>query len=1020
MRELWRTLIVLGASSAVTLAALQVGRGIDELVASNGDVPFPVAAARGGLLPKPIANALGMTSIYQLSQLELLQSTLYYVDESYVDPSRVDHAEMYAHALDAVEARVPAVMFRREPGGNLLHVDVGELRTVIEVGDLTETKALLRELRRIAALLEENLRPDDIPTDEDTVGSPYAQIEYAIVNGCLETLDPHSRLLPPEAARNMDVENQGEFGGLGITIKNDNNRLVVEFPMPDMPAAKAGVQANDRILRIDGVSTINMDIDEAVAKLRGPVGKAVEIEIQRVGQDDPIKLRIVRDVIKLKPIESQLLEGNIGVIQIQGYHAQVAEELHKVLPKLEKAAGPGGLKGLIIDERGNPGGFLKQAIDVADTFLSSGTIVSQVDGAGRQVDFADSDNDGTEPTYPIVVLVDAGSASASEIVAGALRNNERAVIVGARTYGKGSVQNLHPLADESKLKLTISQYLTPGERSIQAVGIPADIELVPSVVERVKDEAGVPRPGMAPRAMLFYSERVHREVDQDQHLVQETARYEDAAYSLRYLRPYDPPARKGPELDVSQDLEVKFARDLLLSANSPRRADILAAAAPVVARYEKAQARELEKAFTAELGVDWTNGPVVAAPKVEVDFDLGPDGKLVAGAEEKVAVVVKNVGDKPLYRVSAVAAFDDDYLAREFFFGRVDPGQTRRYEVPVELLRGHPTEVLPVKISVRQGDAKPFLAETALVPVQGTELPRLEWQVSVTDADADKIVEVGEKITLQLSVENLGAGRTGSMVATLRNKSGNKLDILRGGLSPGVVVDAAGKACVPVEAGLDNGVVVGDPATSHGRVERGDEPKWPDGCDRRAIAAGARWQGTFEVQIKEAGKLDLELELLDSDAYDYGTVARNEFYSFFNQKQRIVLDVGQAPPTIGRTAPPKISITKAPEVRSGDGVVTLSGVVSDESGLDWVMVWQGDQKVFYQGAVGDKKLRSMPFTADLKLVPGPNTISVLVKDDNEQHTSASVVTFYAPVETVGQVTTIKTGLPGGAPLRRLP
>jgi carboxyl-terminal processing protease len=267
----------------------------------------------------------------------------------------------------------------------------------------------------------------------------------------------------------MEVENQGEFGGLGITIKQDRGRLVVEFPYPDTPASKAGLQPNDRIMRIDGVSTINMDIDEAVGRLRGRVGSAVDIEVSREGLADPLKMKIVRDTIKLKPIESQLLEGNIGYVTIQGYHAQVAEELRKVLPKLEKDAGPGGLKGLIIDQRGNPGGFLKQAIEVADMFLPKGTVVSQVDGSGRQIDLAEADADGTEPKYPIAVLVDAGSASASEIVAGALRNNERAVIIGERTYGKGSVQNLHNLADESKLKLTISQYLTPGDRSIQAV-----------------------------------------------------------------------------------------------------------------------------------------------------------------------------------------------------------------------------------------------------------------------------------------------------------------------------------------------------------------------------------------------------------------------------------------------------------------------------------------------------------------------------------------------------------------------
>lgn len=995
MHKVVRPLMVFGIAGGMSLLALQMGGGESlgaDRIASAED--GPLGAMHGETF------SLTMAGGYDLSELEDLEVTLYHVEESYVEPNRIDYEKMYVEALEAVEQRVPVTMFRREPGGRLLHVEVGSVRTVLEVDTIVNRRTLHKELQRVAAILEQNLQPTDIPMGDDAVGERYAQIEYAMVNGVLGTLDPHSRLLPPEASKEMDVENQGEFGGLGITIVDREGKLTIEYPLPDTPAQKAGLRADDQIVRIDGVSTINMSLDEAVGKLRGPVGAEVVVEIMREGLDEPLEVRIKREKIKLNPVEATLLDGGIGYVAIQSFNAQVESDLHQMLARLERENGR-PLKGLVLDLRDNPGGYLNQAEAVSDAFLERGTIVSQVDGTGRKTESYDARNDNKEPRYPIAVLVNAQSASASEIVSGALRNNERAIIIGERTYGKGSVQNLHQLADSSKLKLTISKYLTPGDKSIQAVGIPADIELVPVIAEKKKDEKTGREDTIA---LMYFRERARREADADKHLEQVTLRIEEPSYSLRYLRPADPQRRKTAELDLSKDYEVQFARDVLLAvpAGTSRRADVLAAAAPVVEKHRRDKDKAITTAFT-NLGLDWGNGPSVTGADLDMKFDLGPDGVLVAGHEENVALEVTNKGAQPIYRLSAIATFEGDYQPREFFFGRLDPGETARYEQPVTLAAGHPTELTPVTFTFRDTAGKDVAVEHTRLPVQGQYLPKLSWQMTFSDAqggDGDGIVEIGEKLTIDLVVTNDGKGNTEEAFGRIKNKSGRALDIVAGTVEPGRMLTAAGEDCPVVEAGMEAGKVVGDASKGGTRVTRGDPPKYQPGC-KRVLAPGESWTGTFEVLVKEDSPegLQLALDLGDAAAYDHASIVRNGFYSYFTQRTEIELDVGKPLPKLDKAVTPEIQVTKAPGVVVEEGRITVSGVVTDDVGLAHVEVYNGDDKVFFQGSVKGASVRSVPFTADLELEPGLNTVTVLATDVNGYTDTNSVVTFYAKDDT---------------------
>ncbi len=990
MSRFLRPLVVFGVASVASVAAFTLTGGANANPSASG--PIVDAYAAGG-------GAYG-----NLAELELLESTLYYVEESYVDSSRVDYNDMYAAALRAVERRVPVTMFRREPGGTLVHVEVGATRTVLDVPKIQTRKDLQRELQRVAELLQQNLTAADIPMGEDEVGDPFAQIEYAMVNGTLGTLDPHSRLLPPEASKEMDVDNQGEFGGLGITIMDDRGRLKVEYPLPGTPADKEGILADDQIVRIDGVSTINMSLDEAVSRLRGPIGTPVTIEIAREGASDPIEKTIVRARIELKPVDGRLLDGNIGYLVVPGFHAQVAAQASAELAEMERESG--GLKGLILDLRDNPGGFLTQAQKLSDMFLDHGVIVSQVDASGRKIEEFSARATGTEPKYPIAVLVNASSASASEIVSGALRNNERAVIIGERTYGKGSVQNLHAFADDSKLKLTISKYLTPGDKSIQAVGIPADIELIPSIVcegvacrpPSTENDGDANDDGKADRtALLYYRERVHREADADKHLEQATIRLEEPAYSMRYLRAVQLERRKTAEIDLSKDFEVQFARDVLLAAHGSRRADVLASAAPVVAKYQKEGDTSLAAAFTT-FGLDWTTGPAVQKADLDVKFDLGADGVIVAGEEENVVLEVTNRGTAPISRLSAIATFEGDYSPREFFFGKLAPGETRRYEQPVALNVGHPTELAPVQFSFRDVSGVEIAHRQARLPVQGQALPRMVWQAALSDVapggDGDGIPEVGEKLTVGISVTNKGLGPTHDAFMRIKNESGRAVDITRGTAEPGIVRTKDGAACAVEQAGVDGGNVVGD--AKDPRVLKGDPPKYATGCVR-SLKPGETWTGSLEVLIKEApegGVEKIQFELGDATAYDHASIVRSEFWTYFTQHEDIEFSAGKpfTVPAVG--VPPIIAVTNAPEITVDRDHVSVSGVVTDDSGLAHIEVWNAGEKVFYEGGTRGSVVKSVPFTADLTLKPGLNTVTVLATDDQGFTATQSVVTFW--------------------------
>lgn len=323
----------------------------------------------------------------------------------------------------------------------------------------------------------ERVRSDYVEevTDQDLI--------EAAINGMLTSLDPHSGYLPDDNFKKMQVQTTGRFGGLGIEVTMENGFVKVVSPIDDTPAAKAGLQPEDLIVTVDDISLVGLTLAEAVEKLRGPVGSEIRIMVQRA-QDEPFEVTIIRDEIKIKSVRSRLYD-TIGYVRITTFSEQTTPGLMNAIDDLRTETN-GNLSGIVLDLRNNPGGLLNEAIKVSDAFLEKGEIVSTRGRNDNDIQQAYARPGDIIRGLPIVILINSGSASASEIVAGALKDHRRAILMGTRSFGKGSVQTIVPLPGHGAMRLTTARYFTPSGVSIQSRGIEPDIEVVLARIEKVE------------------------------------------------------------------------------------------------------------------------------------------------------------------------------------------------------------------------------------------------------------------------------------------------------------------------------------------------------------------------------------------------------------------------------------------------------------------------------------------------------------------------------------------------------
>ncbi len=403
-------------------------------------------------------------------------------------------------------------------------------------------------------LAQESVRTTNVYEQLDLFGDIFERIrsQYveevdegdlieAAINGMLTSLDPHSSYLSPEGAEAMRVQTRGEFGGLGIEVTQEEGFVKVVSPIDDTPASEAGVEAGDFITHVDGESVLGLTLSEAVDLMRGPVGSEIIITIAREGATEPFDISIIRDTIKLTAVRART-EGSTVVLRVTTFNDQTYANLESGLAKqVEAAGGMDNVNGIIVDLRNNPGGLLNQAIRVSDAFLEKGEIVSTRGRNPAEGDRFNATPGDLAEGKPVVVLINGGSASASEIVAGALKDHRRAIVVGTKSFGKGSVQTVMPLRGDGAMRLTTARYYTPSGRSIQALGVSPDIvvEQPRRVPAEEEDETSTRRQRTEAdlRGSLnndSLTEDEIRQIEEDRARADEAAKLREEDYQLAY------------------------------------------------------------------------------------------------------------------------------------------------------------------------------------------------------------------------------------------------------------------------------------------------------------------------------------------------------------------------------------------------------------------------------------------------------------------------------------------------------
>jgi carboxyl-terminal processing protease len=730
--------------------------------------------------------------VYDLQSIQVLNRVLLHLHENYVDPSRFSPRRMLAAGLEEVQKQVAEVIVRFDrpisDQPQEVTVVVGDKTQVFRLKDISSLWEVGLKYQEIFSFIQDNL-PADVERRD---------IEYTAINGMLKTLDPHSVLLSPKSYQSMTESNRGNFGGLGITIRMIEGKLLVVNPMQDTPASRAGVLRGDEILKIDNTWTQNMDLNAAVSLLRGEPGTEVKLLMARADWEIPRDVLLTRDTIKIPAVSHATLDptNKLGYVHLKGFQANTYNDMVEALSSLSDTMG--GLNGLVLDLRGNPGGLLEQAIQISDEFLNDGTIVTTVGSAGKYRKPYPAYKNGTQPSYPIVVLTNSGSASASEIVAGALKNHDRAIIVGDTTFGKGSVQVLYELQDGSALKLTIAQYLTPGDISIQSVGVTPDIQLQPM---RVQSDS----------ADLFAQSWVRREATLASHLDHDTALGGKPSAILPYLAPDDPAAADtsaddddalpdlgdDEPLPPERDPQVRLARELLLAAGTTwERPALLKSLSDDITRLGADEDHRLVEKLQAQ-GVDWSAGAAPGKkPKLDVRWSFNQDALAIdPSLPVDVDVTLTNNGADTLYRLHGVTTsthptFDDIELT----FGKLAPGQsiTRTLHLKLDKQQRQRHDHIDLKLRALPAATTDLSDLADLAPlttsrsyIQSVDLPSPLFAITyalldVESGNGDGLVNPSEDLTVRLYVENLGEGVAPRPVAFLRSLNGPQVEIRQG------------------------------------------------------------------------------------------------------------------------------------------------------------------------------------------------------------------------------------------------
>lgn len=942
-----------------------------------------------------VGNQIGGVVPPEMRSLKSLYRTINLVQKRYIDATRIDSRAMFVSAMRAIQGQLAQILVREE--GDQLVVRLDTLEKRFDLADVTTPWILLQRAKEVFSFLEAGLVDEKVEFDK---------IEYAAINGMLQTLDPHSIFLDPDQYRDMKDKTQGKFGGLGIVISIRDGMLTVISPVKGTPAHLAGLKAGDQILKIGEASTINMSLNDAVSLLRGEPGTPITVHILRHGWSEPKPFKIVRAIVKVESLESHMLENRVGYVQIKDFQSNTPKDLATQLTQFDHK----GIQGLVLDLRGCPGGLLESAIRISDLFLKEGVIVTTAGQGPTERDVRRARDDGDEPEYPIVVLVNGGSASASEIVAGALKSHGRALLVGERTFGKGSVQVLYDFHDGAALKLTTAQYLTPGDVSIQSVGVTPQVELLPMRADE--------------KVIDLQVERGYRESDLDHHFEQQKSESynEKPDFILSYvlslpqnmLRTGEEDVDGGledplpdPDAPFEPDFEVKLAKDLI--SKMSRTSDSKVSTAHVIKLLEdksERQERELVKALR-KLDIDWSEGNSSSEPTISAKVHFTPEGSIVAGEEFKLTLEVTNQGKTPLYRVLALSESDfrplDD---RELAFGRIDPGTTVSRELKVKAPRDALDQTNDVLWSFRTSSEKKLEPIALRYHVQALKRPKFAYNYQFVDSpegNGDSVFQVGETIKMVVDLRNSGPGDSLETYVTLKSLSGKKLFMKKGRAALKKLRNEEQKRAIfefEIKPDFEESDVhlelgIADVDLRVYSVENLTIPISKTSYTVEPFNAIAKVAGSHVPVLSMPKPLERTVAELEEGSSVKVTGRHGGFYRVeidevlvgWIAEKAVVLEQG------GNLVGAKLVLSSPPdlELEVFDQVVKtptvrLRGRATDEEKVRDVYIFVGEDKVFFKPNTSSENPGELRFEAELPLEYGINYVAVVAEETAELDT----------------------------------
>lgn len=674
---------------------------------------------------------------YSISQGEITVYALRAVKNKYLNKSKLNASDLLSEGLNAIQDQLPETIINYDKNRNVVDIQIYNHKYTATVNRMKDLYDIAYVLKQVYGYIEKNYKPE--PPMEIT------DVEYIAINGILKKLDPHSYIFTPKEFEEFTSSTEGNFGGLGIVISvNDDGEITVVSPMDGTPAMKAGIEANDVIVQIDDESAINMSLNEAVERMRGKPDTEITLRIKREGVPELLKFTLVRAVIKIESVVSAMPAPGLGYIKLSGFMENTYPAMLTALDDLKKK----GMKGLILDMRNNSGGLLSQAIKISDLFLEHGVIVSTV--GEDEKDVSDADPQETDILdIPLVVMINEGTASAAEIVTAALKKNGRASIVGRKSFGKGSVQNLFPISGGGGLKLTIAQYLTPGDISIQSVGVSPDIELRQAYVN--KDKISI----------FDNGEDILKEENLKEHIVSDYVpeTVEKPLLTIRYFKEYKDidqiiKERKKEKIgafksDEEIDIVIKMLSNMVGSKVS---------ATDSAAKLKDKEWDNILAKLTAA-GIPWKKMSSLKQPSIQsLKATLVSSSRLAGGKDIQLTFKAEHQGE--IENLIGILETDIPYLKRvEVPFGTFSGSIERT--VNVKLPESVQWRKESASFKLCQGVPENLL-KTEMISIETVpaEKPDIVFSVLAVESQGkiDGIIQYGEKIKLILNMKNVGKG----------------------------------------------------------------------------------------------------------------------------------------------------------------------------------------------------------------------------------------------------------------------